>query len=188
MMVLTAANVIQVLVDRECPGAEVELVSGGAAWTDHAAVSLFLRREHLLPIVSGLTIYAPCEFVDGRFKDTGVRASWKNPGGAANYYHDEFNKHRKVIRPEDDSFLEIQQAIDQGAVLIPGAGFKSRNTDVSNVQALVAFTYGAEAFVKDGGTLDTCAKYAKRISKEGLPHFGFHVCLPGFGIYRPFVV
>ena len=36
-----------------------KLVSGGSAWADHVAVSLFLQRK-----VEGLELHLPCQFAD----------------------------------------------------------------------------------------------------------------------------
>ncbi len=89
------------------------------------------------------------------------------------------------------SLIEIQAAIERGAEVKSGAGgFKERNTDIANqADAMLAFTFGTGAELKDGGTADTWRKFlAKRDAKahemamNGAPwpssaYPAYHYCL-----------
>jgi hypothetical protein len=120
------------------------LVSGGAAWSDHVAVDLYLSR-----VVSGLTLYLPCgydgsQYISNRIRDT---------GSIANYYHGLFSQ-----KMGKNTLLELQEARDMGAelIVIPG-GFFARNLEVGKVDLLIAFTWGEGSEPKDGGTAHTWA-------------------------------
>jgi hypothetical protein len=127
----------------------VELVSGGAGWMDHIAVTLFLDKS-----TNGLELYLPCKWDGDKFLDTGA-SSWRtNPGRTANQYHREFS--RKLERNTLD---EIAQAKAAGARLVEGTGFHARNSQIAaNCDVLIAFTWGNGPEPKDGGTLDTWKK------------------------------
>ena len=60
--------------------ATVCLVSGGAAWVDHVAVSLYLQNHY-----PELELNLPCEFTDGRYSDTGAYDWRVNPGKTSNH-------------------------------------------------------------------------------------------------------
>ena len=62
---------------------ETVLISGGAAWADHVAVTLFLRGK-----VAGLELHLPCEWdsANTQFIDTGAAHWASNPGRSANQY------------------------------------------------------------------------------------------------------
>lgn len=112
------------------------LVSGGAAWSDHIAVRLFLRDA-----CRGLELHLPSEWKQGKFQE---------PAKTANYYHYAFSK-----AIGQNSLHEIQQAINKGAVVHCHNGYHERNSFVAKeANVLVAFTWGPIS----GGTLDTWKK------------------------------
>ncbi len=126
------------------------LVSGGAAWSDHLAVHLYLHRStYQLPIMS-LCLHLPCPFdsSSNKYLDNGAR-DWRiNPGWLANYYHEKFNV---------NSLAEISEAIRQGAVVNVWNGFHARNSKIAQAMYLLAFTWHTHQ-PDDGGTKDTWNK------------------------------
>lgn len=124
-----------------------ELVSGGAAWADHVAVTLFLQD-----VVPKLTLYLPCAWAGEHFHDTGVRDWRTNPGGLANYYHKRFSEVMGY-----DTLAQIAAAITKGATVVVGNGFHNRNSQIAQCDAMLAFTW-ARGAPEDGGTLDTWRK------------------------------
>ena len=58
------------------------LVSGGAAWSDHIAVTLFLNRQNYNLNIKELRLYLPCQFdmETKRFYDNGSKDWRVNPG------------------------------------------------------------------------------------------------------------
>jgi len=113
-------------------------VSGGAAVADHMAVMAYLDKE-----LDGLILHLPAEFHRGRFVEkTGDRF---DPGRTANYYHAMFS-----TAVGTDSLAQIARAIEKGASVTVGAGFKSRNTTVANDSThMLAFTFGTDAAPAD---------------------------------------
>lgn len=109
------------------------LLSGGAAWADHAAVVLFNKRR-----VKDLHLYLPCEWDDKakRFADNGHYSYSSNPGKLANHLHMLFSE--KCRR---DSLRDIQRALDDGATYEVHDGFRSRNRELArNCDRMVCFT------------------------------------------------
>lgn len=134
---------------------ERTLISGGAAWADHLAVSLYLAGH-----ATNLHIEAPCQFVSEpipKFYDTG-EVNWiTNPGGTLNYYHRLFSK-----KMGSESLAGIAKAIRRGAVYTchyeqnGKSSLHLRNTEVARQsEKLYAFTWGSGAVPKDGGTKHT---------------------------------
>lgn len=109
-----------------------DLISGGAAWADHVAVTL----SETLPT----TIWLPAHAKD---LDT------------TRYYHEKFS--RAVGR---ETFSEIEKAKKSGNLEIKNfGGFKDRNTKVSEgADIFLAMTFGEGKVIKDGGTADTVRK------------------------------
>jgi hypothetical protein len=138
----------------KCTLADVQLVSGGAAWGDHVAVALFLKG-----LVAGLTLYLPCEWVTGSNPShltKGKSRSWKtNPGLLANERHMSFSD--AIGR---DTLKEIEAARLKGARIITDyRGFHRRNYAVAQAAArLIAFTWGVGYAPSSRGTLDTWNK------------------------------
>lgn len=120
--------------------------SGGAAWADHIAVELFLRRE-----VAALSLHLPCRFLPG--PPPGYDPSTEE-GQIANHYHDQFTQHFPIERWPTGEILE---AIKRGAEVwqYETAGFKPRNYAVGRCDVLIALTFGRGAVPCDGGTLHT---------------------------------
>jgi hypothetical protein len=125
----------------------VVAVSGGAAWADHVAVSLFLSGH-----VDMLELHLPCPFdmANRRFQDDGTRDFRTNPGGTANYYHRQFS-----AKMGGNTLDGIRRAIDSGAIVKIGDGFHGRNKRVAQSQHMLAFTFGDGDVPKDGGTKHT---------------------------------
>lgn len=130
---------------------EYHIHSGGAAWMDHLAISLYLSDN-----AKECTLHLPCEWDDKRacFTDDGTM-NWKtNPGGTLNYYHRQFSK--KVAQKTLDG---IQKAIQKGANVKVYNGLHARNTGIADAsQHLVALTFNNATHPKDGGTMDTWRK------------------------------
>lgn len=130
----------------------VRLVSGGAAWSDHVAVRLYLSDE---VAYEALTLHLPCPLLSGAFLDKGGAADWKsNPGRSSNRYHTEFSA--AVGR---SSLAEIRAAVAKGATLKVHDGFFKRNSAVAaESDALIAFSWSRGDRPDDGGTKDTWDK------------------------------
>ncbi|KAJ3113001.1 hypothetical protein HK100_002134 [Physocladia obscura] len=128
---------------------QVHLISGGAAWTDHAAIRLFLAHPS-----AKLTLHFPCQFIVGpkpQFEDLGSTDWRKNSGQMANQYHKQFSS---VIN--SNSMLEILEAIEAGAVVATDSrGFHDCNTKIALAQRMIAFTWSKGISPEKGGTLDT---------------------------------
>lgn len=167
-MVSTAKSIIEELeVPKDC----ITLVSGGAPWSDHVAVALYLAGGY-----GGLTLYVPAALVASpdnttednlvyRYADTGKVDFRTNPGGTLNYYFRSFSAVMKR-----DMLSDIGEAIKLGAVVdTDGKTFKQRNTMVSKSDNVIAFTWN-ETEPKSGGTGDTWSKIPKTSTK-------YHVCL-----------
>lgn len=130
------------------------LVSGGAAWADHVAVTLFLRGK-----VSGLELHIPCgwDAKSTQFIDTGAYHWAANPGRTANAYHRSFSK--TIGR---SSLSEIAFAQEKGAVLTMHNGFHARNTVIAReCDRAVCLTWADGDAPTDGGSLDTWRKCTK---------------------------
>lgn len=135
------------------------LVSGGAAWADHAVIQMFLDGA---VEASAITLHFPAGWTPRGFD------SADECGRTANYYHALFSQ--KTGR---DSLREIDNALLAGArALTNHRGFLARNRDVARqADALLAFTFGGptrpwvpvrygnvkarEAGLQDGGTAHT---------------------------------
>ena len=138
-----------------------EAVSGGAAFADHTAVTLFLEGE-----VQSLRLYLPAVF-DGRAFVPNARVQ-SNPGKTANHHHEDFKSSCGI-----DGLTEIRDAVAKGAKVEVYNGFKRRNLEVAgHCTHMEAFTFGSkstavfladhagfssaeEAGLKDGGTAHT---------------------------------
>ena len=166
--------------DRMCDAARAmvrlrgytHLVSGGAAWADHVAVTLAL--EGTVP-VGNLTLHLPAPLRDGRYDEDA------KDGRTANHYHRLFRARSGI-----DGLAELASATALGAMACSGAnGFLARNADVArDGTGVLAFTFGTgtpwrakvhgcvtarTAMLKPGGTSDTWNK--SRAAEK------VHVCL-----------
>jgi len=127
----------------------LHLISGGAAWADHIAVSLYL-----MDLADSLTLYFPCYW-----HVNGFDHCWKTPSRTGHFsanrsatitiaLHRQFSE-----RVGHNTQHDIQKAIDKGAAYheITG-GFHARNLLVGKVDALVAYTWADGDTPKPGGT------------------------------------
>ncbi len=132
------------------------VVSGGAAWADSVAVSLYLRG-----LVPSLTLHLPAPFKGDRYEDT-------DAGRASNRYHIRATSIHGL-----NGLAEIREAIQRGATVTEETGsgmapFFTRNAKVAaDADAPLAFTYGVrgESALKDGGTAHTMDAFLKRRTK-----------------------
>jgi len=129
---------------------EVILISGGAAWSDHLAVSLYLKG-----VFPNLILHLPCEWKDGSFFDNGKS---KNVGSISNFYHKKFSEKLKIF----NSLSEIDTAIkSKNCTTTVSKGFHARNELMAKSEVLIALTFGNKQIVNDGGTSHTCKEYIK---------------------------
>ena len=134
---------------------QVQLASGGAAWADHVAVTLFLTKKY-----GGLTLYLPAGLsISG---ESYFSKKHNDPASTSNYYHEQFSQ-----KIGHNSILDIYDTYSLGAqFLINEKGFHARNKDLAkNCDVMLAFTWGeSDSEPKDGGTKHTwdhciCTKY-----------------------------
>ena len=146
------------------------LVSGGAAWSDHLAVQLFIDYKHFV----GLKLFLPVKF-DGSFDEQELTIPF-NCGRVLNHYHRDFGE---VIGM--DTLAQIDSVIKEGIAPFTGKGFHGRNTQIADASHdLLAFTFGDDEKLKDGGTKDTWDKFIKRSNRGD----GYHYNLSNHKIYR----
>lgn len=147
-------------IKQECgkDSTNVNLISGGAAWSDHVAVELYLMDLS----IKSLKLFIPCKWCSNadptksKFYDDG-KFDWKtNPGGTANYYHRKFST---TCTKNPSSLAEIERAKQKGAIFDDSySGFHQRNSAIAkSCDILIAFTWGNDQPI-DGGTLDTWKK------------------------------
>ena len=128
---------------------EIVLQSGGAAWADHLAVSLYRLGRIKSQQFAGLELHLPCPFVNSQFVGTD-RAS-ERTAQTSNYYHRLFTR---VVGT--DSLRSLQRALDEDDVhFTVGRGFFDRNTRVAQCDIMLAFTWGGGNVPLDGGTKNT---------------------------------
>jgi hypothetical protein len=173
-MCIVAQSLIKQLNESNYP--ITHLVSGGAAWADHVAVSLF--NEEKIP---NLRLFLPCDFDNNKFLDdsSGVRG-FSLPGETLNFYHSNFYRKTNI-----NSLSDIQIAKHKGAELHKcRGGFHGRNSMVAKSDFILAMTFGDGNMVKEGGTADTIRKYLKRVGDDGSFNKAFHYNLNDGKIYR----
>lgn len=125
----------------------LDLISGGAGWSDHLAIRLFLQCPEKYMDKVGLTLFLPAEFDAEANKYEGEH--WKSAGSISNYYHSLFSK-----KVGYNTLEQISRAIRAGATIKVFNGFYARNKEVGKTDLLIAFTWGRDG-VKDGGTKNT---------------------------------
>ena len=104
--------------------ANIQLVSGGSAWSDHLAVGGFLDYPEMK-----LVLHLPCKWTGIQFLDSGSYDWRLNPGRSINNYHHTFSD-----KVEINSLGEIQQAISKGAIIHDEyKGFHDRNLAVGKL-------------------------------------------------------
>lgn len=131
------------------PKSNLKLVSGGAAWIDHIAVSL--NKRHNMPLT--LHLPAPWDFVTGQYMDT-------RDGCTANYYHRQFSQ-----QIGQDSLKSLNSALQRESVSHTiSTDFKARNALVAKSEIIYALTWGEGDIPTPGGTRHTwdLAKGVKR--------------------------
>lgn len=163
----------------------IELISGGAAWSDHVAVHLFLNKNHFFHkeiqkynCYFTLTLHLPTLFNTSthRFYDNGGFNWQTNPGKITNLCHQKFssiiyhNEQEKEGRLNNNITLcEISKAITENkeAKVITHSGFHARNSGIANsCDVLIAFSFGCGDIPTSKGTLNTylkCKKDTKKI-------------------------
>jgi hypothetical protein len=137
-MVRCADDLIQKILKDVPKDSEVHLVSGGAAWSDHIAVSLFLSND---PNYKLLTLHLPCPLIfrngEHVYHDNGL-SDWRaNPARSSNRYHKEFSA--EIGR---NSLRELHDATIGGANVHVHNGFFMRNSEIARSDVLIAFTWG----------------------------------------------
>jgi len=147
---LMNANLFNKMVNwfKEHYDKNVNLVSGGAAWSDHVAVALFNEGY------GSLSLHLPCPFnIDQlKFHDNGEMSWETNPGRLANDLHILFNK--QIGR---NSFEELALAISNGAHVEIHSGFHARNNAMKS-DVLVAYSFSTTGIPESKGTLYTWNK------------------------------
>ena len=127
-------------------GKDITLVSGGAAWADHTAVSLYLLQQE-----THIKLYIPCnwDFDRKEYLDTGERDWKRNPGGTCNYYHRQFSK---IMGGNTLNTLNTVMSLGYYEVI---PGLLERNQGPASSDYLMAFTWSEGINPKDGGTKKT---------------------------------
>ncbi|MFC4236254.1 hypothetical protein ACFOY8_13640 [Thalassospira xianhensis] len=154
------------------------LVSGGAAFGDHLAVTMFKRGA-----VSELTLFLPAPFDRTKQEFLSSPRDFGGAGNTTNRYHRAFSKACDI-----DSLADIGSVLTKAHINV-GHGFKDRNQMVAgDVDGLAAFTFGPlrenepavrtftpdddgfnshkDAGLKDGGTAHTWGEAWKVKSKH----------------------
>lgn len=144
---------------------QVELVSGGAPWGDHVAVSLYLLHDP-----AGLRIFAPCTWLadTGRFIENEPGGFWSNRSGTTeNQLHEKF-----IAQTGNQSFDDLRAAVAVGAVIDSShAGFHARNLAIgASCDYLIAFSWASSTKEPtEGGTQDTWRNAASHVRKVHIP-------------------
>lgn len=139
---------------------DVLLVSGGSAWADHIAVSLWLENMYTgspEDMYSGLRIFLPCGYDNG---NTGTQFQFRqhnkrdDPGTTLNRLHNQFNS---AMGNGFDSLKDLLCTEALGAELCCSfSGFLNRNIQVAKCDYMIAFTWGdSYGQPKSGGTFHT---------------------------------
>lgn len=150
-----------------------EIISGGAAWADHLAVTLALdpaqkeRIEHV-------TLELPSQFGDSYLDD--------EAGHVSNYYHHKFCYTTGINSLKELAVMVHHKAGKENVTINVGKGFFDRNARVAKADALVAFTFGNGIVPKDGGTANTVRKYFEIGGDFGRDFT--HVDLNDFSVHR----
>lgn len=151
---------------------DITLVSGGAAFCDHLAVSLFNKYHDN---IQKLILYLPCKYDRSkeRYHDNGQSQWFNNPGRTSNYYHDNFIRKTGI-----NSLKELGNLINNDKVIFnepddKSKGFHARNSLVAKSNYMIAFTGGSDSLdnLTIGGTSDTWKKC--KTNKENKVHITF---------------
>jgi hypothetical protein len=133
----------------------VILVSGGAAWSDHIVIKLFMENY----ISNGL-LYLPAQWDSNNKK----YAEDTSCGKISNYYHKMFSNKIKT-----NTLEEIDSCIKNGLMIdVQFPGFFQRNSEIAKSDYLIAFSWSDLDYPTTGGTADTWKK-TKTINKIHIP-------------------
>jgi hypothetical protein len=146
----------------------VQLVSGGAAWSDHLTVDMFLAGAKRTkwanrPAFHSLKLHLPAPWDAANRCYSEVQQGTYNEGSISNWYHNKFTQRMIEHGLKDyNSLARLHRCIQQGqqnrlAVTTRVASdFFTRNRFIANdVDYLMAFTWGQGPNPKKGGTLHT---------------------------------
>jgi len=147
---------------------DIDLVSGGAAWSDHIAVVLYLRKHP-----KSCKLFVPAAWnnknpADPHYQEGTVDVYGIDAGKNMNMYHRQFS-----AKIGYDSMEEIEMARKSNggasgdgetggvnfAIDSSHRSFGGRNSAIATAyEFLIAFSWGDGAEPKEGGTLDTWNK------------------------------
>lgn len=144
---------------------QIHLISGGAAWSDHLAVSIFNSGYSFGKTKPcDLVLCLPCYFRAAEFDEHRGTANQRKSARTANFYHDQFEE-----KTGENSLQQIHIALTDGrAHQIVRDGFFARNKDIANLATdlLLAFTFSHTKEPKPGGTLYTWRMSRARVKKH----------------------
>lgn len=123
----------------------IELFSGGSSGGDHIAILLALKYK------CKLTLYLPCEFINGEFLDNKKYNYTENCGKLLNKLH--FNFSQQIGRPTLLDIFDVLKLDSTKYEIFDG--FLSRNVSVSKAIVIIAFTCSSTGEPIDGGTKHT---------------------------------
>lgn len=122
------------------------LISGGAAWSDHIIIDLFLESY----TKNGL-IYMPTRWENKKYLETSYKY---DIGITSNNLHKKFSD-----KTGKKSLSEIQEAINRGLKINTNfMGFFNRNSQVAKADYIIAFSWSDTGKPSDGGTKNTWDK------------------------------
>lgn len=142
---------------------EIILVSGGAAFSDHLAITTYLSntisKEEL---VNGIELHLPAMWNNrlGEYRTSSA-------GNTSNYYHRKFST--KVFGDIYNSLEDIDTLVKSEKFHIDifyYDGFKLRNIQVGKVDAILAFTNSNTGNPKPGGTSHTWCNSSATIRRH----------------------
>ncbi len=147
MVIYTDNHISNYLKENNLDWKNVELISGGAAWSDHIAVKIY--KNHL---TSSLNIYIPCKWNNDKkqYEDNGK--DWRiNPGKSSNNYHNKFSK-----KMEYNTLKELDEL--KSCFNDDYFGFHKRDSIVAKCDIMIAFTFSNSSEPESGGTKFTWSK------------------------------
>lgn len=141
------------------------VVSGGAAWADHLAVSLMITGW-----AGDLTLHLPAPF------DRSARIFRGPPNSAAsaaNYYHQLFSQTiaRDTLQQIHEALYHPHTTFTQENEMVGYRGMFARNAKVAQCEEMIAYTFGKGDVPADGGTKDTWDKCQGHKTHVTLPYF-----------------
>lgn len=141
-----------------------ELISGGAAWSDHIAVLLFIEDPERYSLELELPAALEPNSEGGlKYHDKGTRDFKDNPGAVSNHYHHQFNATLAKSRL-GSSFVDFFLVSSHPKVTINvGTGFLERNLVVAaKAHHCLAMTFGDDRQLKEGGTMHTMKAFLSK--------------------------